>query len=393
MLCTNCGIKFDSDLTFCVQCGTSRKPASPQISTPEFENEESLQSMPKYSIPRHIWRAIYPLIVWWMLFLVVGFIFLVISVFGVAIGLTHLDYDQELIFLGLVPVATFAVIIVFFALMWRFTRKKLPKYKNNKLGPLNVTLTILICGGLSYLIIAIFSLIDGYIGYIFYGLVYYFLFENSFMIQVLFAVILRPIADELLFRGILFNRLSAWTPTWVAILISSVLYGVMQIIPILGLFSALLGAVLCVLYVRYRNLWIPIIGHMTFGLVNLVTSEIRDIVEIEINDFVILGLSLAVVAGCVLVMKIFSRPANTDLELNTQPQKLQQPELSLASSQSTSHEISLSQSVQQSVEGDKEVKVWKSIGALILMFALFVGAIITFLVIIGVIVVAVMAFA
>lgn len=71
-------------------------------------------------------------------------------------------------------------------------------------------------------------------------------------------VVLAPVTEELLFRGFLLHRWAArWGVTF-AIITSSLLFGVLHPDP-LG--AALFGVGMCLLYLRTRSLWVPIIAH------------------------------------------------------------------------------------------------------------------------------------
>jgi hypothetical protein len=98
--------------------------------------------------------------------------------------------------------------------------------------------------------------------------------ENGLLVRVLYNVIAAPIAEELLFRGIVFNRLNSWTPTWFSVLASSVLFGAMHLDLLQGLVSSVTGVMLVLIYLRYRNLWLPIFGHIAGNLAAITLYEI-----------------------------------------------------------------------------------------------------------------------
>lgn len=87
-------------------------------------------------------------------------------------------------------------------------------------------------------------------------------FGDSFLAGVLLflaVVIIGPIAEEILFRGILFTRWSRVYGPARAAFYSSLLFGVLHANAI-GLFFA--GWVLCMVYMYTRSLWIPIAIHI-----------------------------------------------------------------------------------------------------------------------------------
>ena len=76
----------------------------------------------------------------------------------------------------------------------------------------------------------------------------------------LIFVIVAPVVEELLFRGMIFSR---WANKWGvkrAIIFSSLLFGVLHVEGTLGAF--VFGVVMALLYLRTRTLLIPIACHM-----------------------------------------------------------------------------------------------------------------------------------
>ena len=78
---------------------------------------------------------------------------------------------------------------------------------------------------------------------------------------VVLAVVIAPITEEILFRGIILRGLlGRWHP-WVAVLITSVLFALMHFNPAQAPIAIAIGMVLGWLYVRTRSLGICILGH------------------------------------------------------------------------------------------------------------------------------------
>ncbi|HEY4217312.1 MAG TPA: type II CAAX endopeptidase family protein [Gemmatimonadaceae bacterium] len=81
---------------------------------------------------------------------------------------------------------------------------------------------------------------------------------SAWIMQVIVAVILAPIAEETLFRGLLLQRWAEKWGTWRAVLATSALFAVGHV-ELLGHF--VFGLVMCALYLRTRSLWVPIATH------------------------------------------------------------------------------------------------------------------------------------
>ncbi|WP_284140178.1 type II CAAX endopeptidase family protein [Virgibacillus sp. LDC-1] len=112
-----------------------------------------------------------------------------------------------------------------------------------------------------------FWLMNYGLSFIFPSVVDYFLqeidiFPNEtvpFVLTALYISILGPIAEEFIFRGILFKRLSAKYNLIVGIIVANVLFGILHT-DIIGAF--MFGFVLSLIYQKTGNLLLPIMVHI-----------------------------------------------------------------------------------------------------------------------------------
>ena len=91
-----------------------------------------------------------------------------------------------------------------------------------------------------------------------------FNFEENWQMIVagLLATLIVPFYEEIFFRGVVHNGLANRIGVWGAILISSIIFGLIHFFPIQIITAFLLGLVLGWLYEKSDNLWIPIICHV-----------------------------------------------------------------------------------------------------------------------------------
>lgn len=75
-------------------------------------------------------------------------------------------------------------------------------------------------------------------------------------------VVVAPIAEEVLFRGYLFNKLRRYVPLVIAILITSLLFGLVHFQFNVGIDTFALSIVMCLLVVWTKSLWPAILLHM-----------------------------------------------------------------------------------------------------------------------------------
>ena len=79
------------------------------------------------------------------------------------------------------------------------------------------------------------------------------------------AIIIAPIAEELIFRGYLYPVVKRFTDRWFASIFSGVFFGVIHF-NVMGLpILALMGFILAVIYEKSGSLWVPIGCHAAFN--------------------------------------------------------------------------------------------------------------------------------
>ncbi|MDO5847998.1 MAG: type II CAAX endopeptidase family protein [Methanobrevibacter sp.] len=88
------------------------------------------------------------------------------------------------------------------------------------------------------------------------------------------TIIIAPVSEELVFRGVIFNRLNKRINVILAILISSILFGLCHDYG--GMFSAFIfGICMCILYIKTDNIFVPMGAHFLNNLI----SEILDFID------------------------------------------------------------------------------------------------------------------
>ncbi len=82
--------------------------------------------------------------------------------------------------------------------------------------------------------------------------------DPGFAVLFISLVVLPPLVEEVIFRGMLLER---WAAKWrlgVAIIVQAVAFGVLHVDPVgAGMF----GVVMALMYLRTRSLWVPIVMH------------------------------------------------------------------------------------------------------------------------------------
>jgi membrane protease YdiL (CAAX protease family) len=98
-------------------------------------------------------------------------------------------------------------------------------------------------------------------------------------------VVIAPITEELLFRGLILRGFLARYRTSTAILVSSILFALVHVNPYQFCTAFLMGVFLAWLFLRTRSLWPCIIAHALFNLHPIVLPFAREILGLDIPGY------------------------------------------------------------------------------------------------------------
>lgn len=108
------------------------------------------------------------------------------------------------------------------------------------------------------------------------------------------GVLMAPVLEEIVFRGLVYTRLKKGMPAIVAAVLTSLLFGIMHGTIIWVIYAFVLGMVMTWVFERYQSLVANIIFHFTFNLMGLGLSMIP-----ESAEFVVWILLAVSIVGCV----------------------------------------------------------------------------------------------
>ncbi|MGO5051228.1 lysostaphin resistance A-like protein [Lachnospiraceae bacterium LCP25S3_G4] len=94
-------------------------------------------------------------------------------------------------------------------------------------------------------------------------------YSASFLLQVVGIGIIVPITEEMLFRGVLYNRLTGMMTKKNAMLMSAVFFGVYHGNVVQAIYGGILGYILVYLYQKYGSIYAPILGHIVMNLISV----------------------------------------------------------------------------------------------------------------------------
>ncbi len=96
--------------------------------------------------------------------------------------------------------------------------------------------------------------------------------EGNVFLLLAVTLIVAPIVEEIVFRGVLISSLGKVITPIGALIVTSVLFGISHGNIVQGLYSFLLGLVLGFVRIRSRNLSNSILMHITFNASNVITA-------------------------------------------------------------------------------------------------------------------------
>ena len=135
--------------------------------------------------------------------------------------------------------------------------------------------------------------------------------SNSFLSGSLLAtIIISPISEELIFRGVFLNRLKLILPTTFAILVSSLLFASLHSFG--SIFAAFIfGVCVAILYLKTQNIFVPIFAHFLNNLFAEIIVKMDYNSLLFTNNIVILIMSLLAIVSLILISISIIKELNT----------------------------------------------------------------------------------
>ncbi|MBA4687816.1 MAG: CPBP family intramembrane metalloprotease [Candidatus Galacturonibacter soehngenii] len=279
--------------------------------------------MKKENVFIKIWRVIYPVGIYFIISNVISFVFLLITALlmnmDMIVSQNTFDmvaFQEELTLIlyknsmMLTAIAAAITIPIAWLLFQNDRKKEYIEYE--KISVLSYGLIILsaitACVGANQLL-TIIRLDEIFPGYKQFEQA---IFGGNILIQVLAAVILAPVIEELLFRGLVFNRLNRYAGKIPAMLISSVFFGAYHGNMVQGVYAFVVGMLFVFIYDRYKSIFAPILAHVIANLTSILSKEIGIFDIFYTSDIAFYTSTVIVIVLCivslVLIHKLVHRP-------------------------------------------------------------------------------------
>lgn len=98
------------------------------------------------------------------------------------------------------------------------------------------------------------------------------LFQSSLWIQLLGVGVIAPIMEEVLFRGLVYNRLKDYNKGWLSIILAAGMFAVYHGNIRQAVAAFPMAVIMIVLYDRWNCILVPILFHMTVNLSSILVT-------------------------------------------------------------------------------------------------------------------------
>lgn len=105
------------------------------------------------------------------------------------------------------------------------------------------------------------------------------LYGGTIIFEFIAMVIIAPLLEEILFRGIIFARLREYMSYKMAIVISALIFGIIHGNVVQGVYAFIIGICLAYIYEQYNNLLAAVIFHMSANLMSVIMTECEPVVR------------------------------------------------------------------------------------------------------------------
>ena len=123
------------------------------------------------------------------------------------------------------------------------------------------------------------------------------------MLMVVNLLVIAPIVEEIALRGIVYTRVEKTTNAVTAIIVSSILFGLMHFMAggiVLVIGAALMALVFGYIFYKFKSLWVCIIAHAVANLPDFILCNEPDISGGIFWGLVILFACVFIIGVCVI---------------------------------------------------------------------------------------------
>lgn len=146
--------------------------------------------------------------------------------------------------------------------------------------------------------------------------------DSGGFVGVLAVVIVAPVVEEIIFRGLIMTRLSRAMPGWLAILLSAAVFGACHGDPVWFGYAFPMGVVLGLMDWKAGSIWPSILGHVTFNAIGQTFSLLPETESGVLESTALAALLIFAIAGLIVERKAIAalfRPAPKPIRVQEFP--------------------------------------------------------------------------
>jgi len=248
-----------------------------------------METMYKKDLAYKIWIIIYPLMIHYIVLSICSFFFT----------------DSGILATTLAGLITLPIAII---LINKDKKRSNVRSVPRKLKPFHVIFVIAAgisaCLGLNFLI----TQIQAFILFNDYGSTAEAIYSSHLMLQFIGVGIIAPIAEELVFRGLVFIRLKSFVRNSSAIFISALIFGIYHGNLSQGIYAFVLGLMLAFLYERHDAILMPVLFHIAANITSITVQQMN----LKINGMMLVIGSIVFLSALLLFLYLLNHFPDND---------------------------------------------------------------------------------
>ena len=140
------------------------------------------------------------------------------------------------------------------------------------------------------------------------------IFSQSIIMQVIAAGLVMPFVEEMIFRGLIYNRMKDYMSANMAMILSSLFFGIYHGNLIQGAYGFVMGLLMIFVYEKYQTLAAPVICHIGANLISVILQFLNVTLSSAIAAACIAG-------GCLLALYLILKLIQNQVHVGVIPNK------------------------------------------------------------------------
>lgn len=135
------------------------------------------------------------------------------------------------------------------------------------------------------------------------------IYGGSMLWTILGVVFIIPLVEELVFRGIVYERIEYYRGAVPAIFLSALYFGIFHMNVPQGIYAFIIGTIMAWVYFKYKSIWAPVLFHVSANCISVVLTYSEWFNNLNASGYIgICAAALAVSVITVLLIWRFVKP-------------------------------------------------------------------------------------